>query len=115
MPMFLGPNIDFLGGGPLFETLICQFVKAGKSFFSVGDHFRDLYDAKFMRPPNRFLGGGALLETSRCQFVKAGKSFFSVGTTFRDLTMPIFGDMFFLTVLSHYSGVAINLVWHMPG
>ena len=49
MPIFEGPKIDFLGGGRLFETLRCQFVKARKSIFWVGDHFSRPYDANFLR------------------------------------------------------------------
>ena len=71
----LSPKNRFLGRGPLFETLRCQFFKSPISIFRVGDHFSKPYDANFLRPEIDFLGGGPLLETLRCQLFKSQKSF----------------------------------------
>ena len=56
----LRPQSRFLGGGPLFETSRCQFVKAGKLIFWVGDHFRDLTMPIFEGPKTDFWVGDHL-------------------------------------------------------
>ena len=62
MPIFEVQKIDVLGGGPLFETSRCQFVKAPKSMCLVGNHFSRPHDANFSSQID-CLGGGPLSET----------------------------------------------------
>ena len=94
MPTFSRPWNRFLGEGPLFETLRCQFFEAGALIFWVGDHFSRPYDANLLRPENELFCivwvGDYFSRPHDANLLRPGNRFFGWGTTFPDLTMPIF-------------------------